>query len=210
MSKAKVTDSAVRKSAKAVAARQAKGVRRAAKRIAKKQIQKVLKVKPGDVVKRDLAKLIDRAMKRYGETTLEDRSIPDGYDGLKPVHRRVLWSAFKMGLKPTGDVVKSARIVGDVIGKFHPHGDLACYGALVSMVNFPVPLFDGTGCNFGSLVDMEASMRYTNTRLTAFSEAIYFNPEYIRVTKLIPNYDYKDEEPILLPALLPMILVNAG
>jgi DNA gyrase/topoisomerase IV subunit A len=148
------------------------------------------------------------AMHRYGMDVLEDRAIPAIYDGLKPVHRRILQSAYKSGYRYNKSHVKSARIVGDVLGEFHPHGDSACYSALVKMANQHVKLIDGVG-NFGNEVngDSPASMRYTNARLSKFSEMVLFDSRYLPVTDTIKNYDNKCDEYPLLPALLPVALL---
>lgn len=108
---------------------------------------------------KDLLQAAISCTKEYGAYTIEQRAIPDYRDGLKPVQRRVLWSAFNLGLNKKNNFVKCARVVGDCLGRFHPHGDTACYQALVNVVNSPTQLFDGQG-NFGDHTDGAAAMRY--------------------------------------------------
>jgi len=130
---------------------------------------------------------IQKAMTIYGRKTIEDRAIPDLRDGLKPVQRRILWAMKNLGHPE--QYRKAARIVGDTMGNYHPHGDLAIYGALVTMANFSTPFVDGQG-NWGNPAtgDNAASMRYTECRLTAFSLTYLLDPEYLEVTELVPNY----------------------
>ena len=145
---------------------------------------------------------------KYSLAVNEDRSVPGGIDGLKPVARRVLWAAFKMGIFHNSKVVKSARLVGETLGKFHPHGDTACYDAIVTMVNSPMPLMDGIG-NWGNFSDSKAAaFRYTNCKLSKYADTTFFNKFYIPTISLIENYDGSEEEPLNLPALLPNILLN--
>jgi len=152
---------------------------------------------------------------RYGNAVLEDRAIPDYRDGMSPVNRRILWSAHELGAHSNKPHVKSARIVGDTLGRFHPHGDSACYGAMVKMANNDGvinnvchALIDGEG-NWGSLSEPGfAAMRYTEARLSKFADAVLFNKFYLPVVESVPNYDSKDREPLILPALLPIVFLN--
>lgn len=149
---------------------------------------------------------------RYGISVIEDRAIPDFRDGQIPVTRRLLYSMYEMHLSSTTKHVKSARVVGDTLGKFHPHGDSSCYGALVGMTqpNSTIPLANGEG-NWGSMTDPSfAAMRYTEVRLSKVSDAVIFNKFYtpIMESELVPNYDGSLNEPLLLPALLPIVLLN--
>lgn len=152
---------------------------------------------------------IQKAMTIYGRKTIEDRAIPDLRDGLKPVQRRILWAMKNLGHPE--QYRKAARIVGDTMGNYHPHGDLAIYGALVTMANFSTPFVDGQG-NWGNPAtgDNAASMRYTECRLTAFSLTYLLDPEYLEVTELVPNYDNTTKEPVVLPALVPAIFFSAA
>lgn len=162
------------------------------------------------VIDAPLLKISRRFYKEYGLATLEDRAIADYRDGFGPVHRRSLWAAHELGLRSTAKLVKSARIVGDTLGKYHPHGDGACYGAIVGLANkwVQVPLFEGHG-NWGSLTDPSfAAHRYTEARLSKFSDEVLFNKFYLPVIQFVPNYDSSSVEPLVLPALLPTILIN--
>jgi DNA gyrase/topoisomerase IV subunit A len=148
-------------------------------------------------------------IQRYGIYVNENRAIPEAFDGQKPVHRRLLYAMYTLGLKPTGAEIKCARIVGDTVGKYHPHSDSAAYEALVTLINCSNPLAQGEG-NFGSPVteDREAAQRYTNAKFTALGYHTLFDPRLIAVTKMVPNYDQSTAEPFLLPARLPMLLLN--
>lgn len=157
------------------------------------------------------------AMKRYGKYVIEDRALPDFHDGLKPVHRRLLWAMQQMGLKYNAQSKKSARLIGDVIGKYHPHGDMACYGALITVSgcksgdNTSVPLADGEGNWFiGIMDDTPAAQRYTNTRMSRYTQENFFNPDYISCIDKVPNYDDTEVEPVVLPSLLPNLFVNGA
>jgi len=149
----------------------------------------------------------ESALYTYGSTVVESRAICDYRDGLKPVQRRILWAMHKLRLTHTKDHKKSARVVGETLGKYHPHGDLSCYSAMVSMSSSPHATVDGHG-NWGGLLDNAASSRYTNCRLSKYSDTILLNTEYMPIVKTVPNYDGKEKEPFLLPALLPNILLN--
>ncbi len=178
----------------------------------KNKLAKISKFTPSKEVFKDvgLLKFARKKYYEYGVEVLEDRAFPDFRDGLNPVNRRLLWSAYDLGIRSNSKSVKSARIVGDVLGRFHPHGDSAAYGALVKMTNTntAVPLFTGDG-NWGSLSDKGfAAMRYTETKLSKFSDEILFNKFYTPVIDYVPNYDGSGKEPLVLPALLPIALIN--
>lgn len=165
---------------------------------------------PEEYVERELTEIASQMYKRYGVSVLEDRAIPDFRDGLNPVNRRSLWSAYRLGLWHNVKPVKSARLVGDIIGKYHPHGDTACYSAVVGMTNTnsAFPLFKGEG-NWGSLTAPKAAAsRYTELRLSEFAQKVVLNKFYMPIIELCPNYDSTDKEPVLLPALLPIALLN--
>lgn len=148
----------------------------------------------------------------YAMKTVLDRAIPDIEDGLKPVQRRVLYAMHKLKLHAGAKPVKSARVVGDTIGKYHPHGDSSVYEAMVRMSqkwNMRYPLVDGEG-NFGSRDgDSAAAMRYTEARLTPIAGALLDEINYDTVD-FQPNYDNVETEPTLLPARLPFMLLNGG
>ncbi len=146
----------------------------------------------------------------YAMSVIVSRAIPDVRDGLKPVHRRILYSMHEGGYVSSKPHRKSARIVGDVIGKYHPHGDSAVYDSLVRMAqdfSLRVPLVDGQG-NFGSMDgDSAAAMRYTESRLTKISHTLLEDIEKETVD-YNPNYDGSESEPNVLPAMFPNLLVN--
>jgi len=148
----------------------------------------------------------------YAMSVIISRALPDIRDGLKPVHRRILYAMHKGGFDWTKQYRKSARIVGDVIGKYHPHGDQAVYDALVRMVqdfSMSLPLIDGQG-NFGSIDgDPPAAMRYTETRLAKISQYLIEDIEKETVS-FKSNYDENEHEPTVLPAQFPNLLVNGA
>ena len=148
----------------------------------------------------------------YAMSVIVSRALPDVRDGLKPVHRRILYSMHENGHTPDKKYVKSARIVGDVMGKYHPHGDSAIYDALVRMAqdfSMRLPLIDGQG-NFGSIDgDPPAAMRYTESRLARPSMALLEDIDKDTVD-FQPNYDGSEREPVVLPARFPNLLVNGA
>ena len=148
----------------------------------------------------------------YSMSVIVSRALPDIRDGLKPVHRRILFGMHQLGLRYNRPFRKSARIVGDVLGKFHPHGDSAVYDAMVRMVqefSLRYPLVNGQG-NFGSVDgDSAAAMRYTEARLNLISEAILQDLEKNTVNYM-PNFDESLEEPIVLPSMFPNLLANGA
>ena len=148
----------------------------------------------------------------YSMSVIIGRALPDARDGLKPVHRRILYAMEKLGVGSKSKHKKSARIVGDVIGKYHPHGDIAVYDALVRLAqNFSmrIPAIDGQG-NFGSMDgDGAAAMRYTEARMTTLAEALLEDLEKDTVD-FVPNYDDSEIEPDVLPARVPNLLLNGS
>ena len=148
----------------------------------------------------------------YAMSVIVSRALPDIRDGLKPVHRRILYAMYKGGFDWSKQFRKSARVVGDVIGKYHPHGDQAVYDALVRMVqdfSMSLPLVDGQG-NFGSIDgDPPAAMRYTETRLSKISQFLIDDIEKNTV-EFKSNYDETEKEPSVLPAQYPNLLVNGA
>ncbi len=159
---------------------------------------------------------IEEEMRRsyldYAMSVIVSRAIPDARDGLKPVHRRILWSMHENGYEWNKPYRKSARVVGDVIGKYHPHGDQAVYDALARMAqefSMRLPLLDGQG-NFGSIDgDPPAAMRYTEVRMDKPAHALLADIEKETVA-FQPNYDGQEREPIVLPARFPNLLVNGA
>ncbi len=148
----------------------------------------------------------------YAMSVIVSRALPDVRDGLKPVHRRILFAMKEGGYDSTKPYRKSARIVGDVMGKYHPHGDSAIYDAMVRMAqdfSLRLPLIDGQG-NFGSMDgDAAAAMRYTEARLAKAAEMVLIDYDKETVD-FRPNYDDSEHEPVVLPARFPNILVNGG
>jgi DNA gyrase subunit A len=165
------------------------------------------KIYPRDIEDEMKTSYIDYAM-----SVIVGRALPDVRDGLKPVHRRILYTMKEMGLGPRTPFKKSARVVGDVLGKYHPHGDMAVYDALVRMVqdfSLRFPLIDGQG-NFGSVDgDPPAAMRYSEVRLDQIAEEILADIDKSTVD-FGPNYDGSLTEPLVLPAKLPNLLVNGS
>ncbi len=159
-----------------------------------------------------LAWYAEQAYLDYAVSVVRGRALPDVADGQKPVQRRILYAMQAMGLGPGAKPVKSARVVGDVLGKYHPHGDQAAYDAMVRMAQDFVlryPLIDGHG-NFGSRDgDNAAAMRYTEARLTPFARILLDELDEGTVD-FLPNYDGSQKEPALLPARLPVVLLNGA
>ena len=157
-------------------------------------------------------------IRSYGTYVVSNRALPDFRDGLKPVHRCILWAMHKMGIHNHGAYKKASRITGDCVGKFHPHGDASVFGAMVSVAgtyetsvsgNCPVPLVHGQG-NWGELNQSPAAPRYVECKLSKYSDYNFFQPEYIAVTPTHPNYDGEETEPLVLPSLLPNLLLNGA
>src|SRR5476651_524987 len=155
---------------------------------------------------------LKRSYLDYAMSVIVQRALPDARDGLKPVHRRILYSMHENGYDWNKAYRKSARVVGDVIGKYHPHGDQSIYDALVRMAqdfSMRVPLVDGQG-NFGSIDDdPPAAMRYTEARLAKLAEEMLRELDSDTVD-FGPNYDESKREPIILPARFPNLLVNGS
>ncbi len=148
----------------------------------------------------------------YAMSVIVSRALPDARDGLKPVHRRILYAMLDMGIRSTGSYKKSARIVGEVLGKYHPHGDMAVYDAMARLAqdfSMRYPLVDGQG-NFGSVDgDAPAAMRYTEARLGAMAEEMLADLDKDTVD-FVDNFDGSLQEPAVLPARLPNLLLNGS
>ncbi|MCY0888815.1 MAG: DNA gyrase subunit A [Alicyclobacillaceae bacterium] len=166
----------------------------------------------GNVIPIDLGEEVRQSFMDYAMSVIISRAIPDVRDGLKPVHRRILYAMFEAGMTSDKPYKKSARIVGDVLGRYHPHGDASVYDALVRLAqNFSTRylLVDGHG-NFGSVDgDPAAAMRYTESRMSAIAMELLrdINKETVDFG---PNYDENEEEPLVLPARFPNLLVNGS
>ncbi|MEC9399907.1 MAG: DNA gyrase subunit A, partial [Myxococcota bacterium] len=165
-----------------------------------------------NIIPVDIESEIEQAYLDYAMSVIIGRALPDVRDGLKPVHRRILYAQHELGNRYNSSYKKSARIVGDVIGKYHPHGDSAVYDALVRMAqdfNMRVPLVDGQG-NFGSVDgDPAAAMRYTEVRMSRVTQELLGDLDKDTVD-WGPNYDGTLNEPIVLPATVPNLLVNGS
>ena len=160
----------------------------------------------------DLKKTMEKSYIDYAMSVIASRALPDVRDGLKPVQRRVLYSMAELNNGPDKPHRKSARIVGDTMGKYHPHGDSSIYGALVNMAqrwSMRYMLVDGHG-NFGSIDgDGAAAMRYTEARLSKISVEMLADI-YKDTVDFIPNFDETEKEPTVLPSRFPNLLVNGG
>lgn len=166
---------------------------------------------PGKIVDVDVSSELSDSFLEYAYSVIYSRALPDARDGLKPVQRRILHQMSEMGLKPDRGHVKSARVVGEVMGKLHPHGDTAIYDALVRMAqsfSMRLPLIDGHG-NFGSLDAGPAAMRYTEARLASASLMMVDEVDEDTVD-FGANYDGQILEPLVLPAAFPNLLVNGA
>lgn len=165
----------------------------------------------GHVTDVDVAEEMRGSFLEYAYSVIYSRALPDARDGLKPVQRRILFQMSAMGLRPDRGHVKSARVVGEVMGRLHPHGDSAIYDALVRMAqpfSLRVPMIDGHG-NFGSLDDGPAAMRYTEARLAPPALALTDGIDE-DVVDFVPNYDGREREPMVLPAAFPSLIVNGA
>jgi len=163
------------------------------------------------IVDIDVAAEMRTSFLEYAYSVIYQRALPDARDGLKPVQRRILYSMSEMGLRPDRGHVKSSRVVGEVMGKLHPHGDAAIYDALVRMAqpfSMRLPLVDGHG-NFGSPDDAPAAMRYTEARLAPAAMLMVQSIDEETVD-FRPNYDGQETEPAVLPAAFPNLLVNGA
>ncbi|KKS40460.1 DNA gyrase subunit A [Candidatus Kuenenbacteria bacterium RIFCSPLOWO2_12_FULL_42_13] len=164
-------------------------------------------IEPREIVQEMRESYLDYAM-----SVIVSRALPDVRDGLKPVHRRILYAMWDIGLKPTAKFRKSATVVGEVLGKYHPHGDVAVYDSMVRLAqdfSMRYPLVHGQG-NFGSMDgDSAAAMRYTEAKLAPIAEQLLLDLEKNTVN-FIPNYDGTQQEPRVLPARLPNLLLNGS
>ena len=169
-------------------------------------------IKEDAILTTPLHEEVENRFLTYALSTIVSRSLPDVRDGLKPVHRRILFAMWEMGLGPTARFRKSAAVVGEVLGKFHPHGDQAAYDAMVRMAqdfSLRYPLVEGSG-NFGSLDgDPAAAMRYTEARLSKIAEELLIEIDKETVG-FRSNYDNSLKEPVVLPARFPQLLVNGS
>lgn len=160
----------------------------------------------------DIEREIKQSYLNYAMSVIVSRALPDARDGLKPVHRRILYAMYEMGLRHNTPTKKAARVLGDVLGKYHPHGQDSVYNALVRLAqdfSLRYPLIEGQG-NFGSIDgDPPAAYRYTETRLAAISDEMLADIKK-KTVDFRPNYDESQEEPVVLPAAIPSLLINGS
>ena len=168
---------------------------------------------PERIIPTDLREEMSRSYLEYAMSVIVGRALPDARDGLKPVHRRILYAMHELGLTPERPFRKCARVVGEVLGKYHPHGDTAVYDALVRMAqdfSMREPLINGHG-NFGSIDnDPPAAMRYTESRLQALSCDALLQDIEQETVDFADNFDGSQQEPIVLPARIPQLLINGS
>ncbi len=164
------------------------------------------------VEEKEIAKELQNSFLEYAMSVIVARALPDARDGFKPVHRRVLYAAWNLGMTSGSQYKKSARLVGEVIGKFHPHGDTAVYETMVRMAqdfSMRYPLIDGHG-NFGSIDgDSAAAMRYTEAKMSKLADTMLYDIEKNTVD-LVDNYDGSEKEPVVLPSTFPNMLANGA
>ena len=167
---------------------------------------------PGSIAVHQIHDEMRTSFMDYAMSVIIARALPDARDGLKPVHRRILYAMHESNNVHSRPYVKCARVVGEVLGKFHPHGDASVYDALVRLAqdwNMRYPLVDGQG-NFGSIEgDPAAAYRYTECRLQKLAAAMLVDIDKDTVD-FVPNFDDKEREPTVLPALLPNLLINGA
>src|SRR5437773_9591530 len=166
----------------------------------------------GLIRKVDIDTEMQQAYLDYAMSVIVARALPDARDGLKPVQRRILYAMYDMGIRPNSAYKKSARIVGEVLGKYHPHGDTAVYDAMARMAqdfSMRYPLIDGQG-NFGSIDgDSPAAMRYTEARLARIADEL-LDELNMNTVEWGDNFDGSLQEPLVLPARLPNLLLNGA
>ncbi len=166
----------------------------------------------GKILQVEITQEMQKSYLDYAMSVIVARALPDVRDGLKPVHRRIIYAMQRLGLTHSSHYRKSATIVGEVLGKYHPHGDVAVYDAMVRMAQdfaMRYPLVDGQG-NFGSVDgDSPAAMRYTEARLDSISDALLYDLDKNTVD-FVDNYDGSHKEPVFLPAVLPNLLINGA
>ena len=174
------------------------------------QKEEHLPPKSSGIEKREITDELQESYLDYAMSVIVQRALPDVRDGLKPVQRRILWAMWDSGLTHSAKFKKSANIVGEVLGKYHPHGDSSVYEAMVRMAqsfSLRYPLVEGQG-NFGSIDgDSAAAYRYTEARLSKIAEEVLLDSEKETVD-WVPNYDGSRQEPRVLPGKIPNLLLN--
>ena len=164
------------------------------------------------ILTQNLEQIVGERFGRYSKYIIQDRALPDARDGLKPVQRRILYAMYRLGMFHNKPYKKSARIVGEVIGKYHPHGDTSVYDAMVRMsqdFKMLLPLIDMHGNNGSMDGDPAAAMRYTEARLSLFAEYILQDLNK-KTVGFVPNFDDEEYEPTVLPAKFPALLANGA
>ena len=165
------------------------------------------------IIRTEFSEIMQKSYIDYAMSVIVSRALPDVRDGLKPVQRRTLYDMYELGIRYDRPFRKSARIVGDTMGKYHPHGDSSIYGALVVLAQdfkMGLPLVDGHG-NFGSVEgDGAAAMRYTEARLCKVTQDAFLQDLDKNVVEFVPNFDETEKEPEVLPARIPNLLVNGS
>ena len=181
--------------------------------MSKKKINELIeKFAKETILHENIEKIFTERYARYSRSIIQNRAIPDARDGLKPVQRRILYAMYKLAIFHNSSYKKSARIVGEVIGKYHPHGDTSVYDALIHMsqdFKFRLPLIDVHGNNGSIDGDSAAAMRYTEARLSLYSEFLLQDLNK-KTVGFVPNFDDEEYEPTILPAKYPNLLVNGS
>lgn len=166
-----------------------------------------------NIIRTEYSEIMQKSYIDYAMSVIIARALPDVRDGLKPVQRRTLYDMYELGIRYDRPYRKCARIVGDTMGKYHPHGDSSIYEALVVMAQEfkkGLPLVDGHG-NFGSIEgDGAAAMRYTEARLQKITQEVYLSDMDKQVVDFLPNFDETEKEPEVLPVKIPNLLVNGA
>src|SRR5690625_3924072 len=185
--------------------------KRSNSRSSKNSTTAIVPLEDQNIIDIDVAAEMEHSFLEYAYSVIYSRALPDARDGLKPVQRRILYMMDQMGLTPDKGHVKSARVVGEVMGKLHPHGDSAIYDAMVRLAqdfNLRLPLVDGHG-NFGSVDDGPAASRYTEARMSQAAVAMtaHLNEDTVDIE---PNYDNQMQQPAVLPAACRSLLVNGA
>jgi len=182
-------------------------------KVKKKKINKKIDIFVNEkILEENLDQIVSERFGRYSKYIIQDRALPDARDGLKPVQRRILYAMYKLGVFANKPYKKSARIVGDVIGKYHPHGDSSVYEAMVRLsqdFKILLPLIDMHGNNGSIDGDPAAAMRYTEARLSKYSEYLLQDINK-KTVGFVPNFDDEEYEPTVLPAKYPNLLVNGA
>ncbi|HHX00796.1 MAG TPA: DNA gyrase subunit A, partial [Acholeplasmataceae bacterium] len=179
---------------------------------AKRKLKQVEDFVSEKIIKQNLEDIFGDRFGRYSKYIIQDRAIPDVRDGLKPVQRRILYAMYKLGMFSNKPYKKSARIVGEVIGKYHPHGDTSVYDAMVRMsqdFKSRLPLIDMHGNNGSIDGDPAAAMRYTEARLSLYAETLLEDLNK-KTVGFVPNFDDEEYEPTVLPAKFPNLFVNGS